>query len=87
MSMKKYMHFNRLFYLLIFILAVVLVIILLASVINYEVMFRDKGQTENEEYTKDYYSKPENARTMPFFITIITIITIIIIIMLIREYL
>ena len=55
-------------------IATVLTIMIIASVINYEVIFRETGRTENEEYTKDYYSKPENAMGQPFFITLIIIL-------------
>ena len=59
------------------IIATTMTIIIIASVINYEVMFREKGQTENEEYTKDYYSKPENATGQPIFVTLLLIMGII----------
>jgi uncharacterized membrane protein len=61
----------------------VLSIMIIASVINYEVIFRPKARDATKDYNEDvdyyaeYYSKPENAIGRYFYAPVLTIIILI----------
>lgn len=55
------------------VLFAVLSIMIIASVINYEVIFRPKFK-KNADYNNAFYSKSENATGLAFVIPVLTII-------------
>jgi len=60
-------------------LFVVLSIMIIAAVINYEVIFRPKARdatknyNEDVDYNKEFYSKSENANGLAFVVTVLVI--------------
>jgi hypothetical protein len=59
------------------ILFTILSIMIIASTINYELIFRPKVEDKDVDYNKEFYSKSENANGLAFVVPILFIMLLI----------
>lgn len=58
------------------IVPVVLLIILIAALINYEVLFRLKARESTKGYSADYYTIKENETGLYFYLPLLSIVVV-----------